>query len=126
MRNPFIILFLFSLAFVSCNKSDENTDDPPLSTWKLTAIRQDVGAPSPFQSVTSNRTIKFFSNGNFLSNGDICELTTSSDLSVFGAYSLQDSTLAYCNNDLIYYIIGNELIIEYPCIEACQAKYTKQ
>lgn len=126
------ICFLILLGFLfSCNKNDnETTNNSALvGSWKLTAILADPGNGSGiFNPVISNKTIVFDNNGNLSSNGTICDMSTDSNTSSTGNYIEANTSIisSSCQNLTIKYeLSGNTLILNYPCIEPCKAKYIK-
>ncbi len=102
-----------------------------VGSWKLTGIYLDPGDGSgTFEDVTSERTINFNADGTFTSNGILCDLTVSSNVSVSGTYSTSNTTIdvsacSFVPLELNYTIENALLIINYQCIEACQARYEK-
>lgn len=125
-----IIPFIIILAIFSCKKEDGNKNDKSLiGTFKLTEILADPGDGSgTFQPVNSNKTITFHENGTVNSNGELCDMSIDSNTPSSGTYTLTDSTITASNCssfDLKFSFNGYELIINYPCIEPCRAKYKK-
>ena len=132
MKTISLVLFL-TLTFFSCSKKNENKIDPELvGEWKLTEMLVDPGDGSgTYHSVNSDKTIEFHSDGAFTSNGEICEMSIESNTPSIGTYSLTDSTInsSNCANSAIkirFKKIGSTLILYYPCIEPCGAKYVKK
>lgn len=124
----FAILLIAVIAIVSCSKKDkEATNTQTGNTYKLIEILADPGDGSgTFQPVSSNKTIEFKANGTVVSNGELCEMSTSSNSASAGTYSFTDSTITSANcNKLPFKISGKHLIIFYPCIEPCQGKFEK-
>ena len=125
------LIGLLSLLFlISC--SDEKINLGTIEgKWKLTEQYIDPGDGSgDFTPVNSSRAITFNSNGTFTSNGDLCELATTSNVSSNGIYNEIDKTITIndcsdLNSELSYSITNNKLIVSYTCIEVCQHKYTK-
>jgi len=131
MKTISLVLFL-AFTFFSCSKKNENKIDTELvGVWKLTEVLADPGDGSGiFHSVNSNKTIEFHSDGALTSNGVICEMSIESNTPSSGTYSLADSTInsSNCANSAIkirFVKNGSTLIINYPCIEGCGAKYVK-
>lgn len=122
-------LFLISLGLISsCSKNeDKQTETSSSDTYHLIEILADPGDGSgTFQPVSSNKTIEFKANGTVVSNGELCEMSTSSNSASAGTYSFTDSTITSANcNKLPFKISGKHLIIFYPCIEPCQGKFEK-
>ncbi len=127
------IIYLILIVFVtltSCSKDNNRAMSNSLvGNWKLTEILLDPGNGSgTFVSVNSNKTLIFDNNGNVTSNGTICDLSVTSNTSSTGTYSESTTTInsASCQNiTIIYELTGTTLILNYPCIEPCKAKYIK-
>ena len=125
--------FLFASIFItlfSCNKGEISSETSPLiGNWKLTEILADPGNGSgTFNPVTSNKTLTFDANGTVSSNGTICDMSTASNTSSTGTYTATSTSInsSSCpSTTLIYELIGTTLILNYPCIEPCKAKYIK-
>ena len=122
---------IFSLAIVltlmSCNKKDIESEI--VGKYQLIEILADPGDGSGvFEAVSSQKTIEFKSSGDVESNGDICSMTLEATGIYEGTYSVADTTIYpdSCTFDLKFSVTNNQVIIYYPCIEACQAKYKKQ
>lgn len=130
MKKSILLLAMTSLLF-SCHKNEAEL--PPNSslagTWKLTELLQDPGDGSgTFQAVKSNKNIVFTSNNQVTSNGILCDMSIESNSKTTGSYSETDSTInpSNCQNRIIHYELNaTTLILSYPCIEACRAKYIK-
>lgn len=122
-----IIYLLFLAMLSSCNKSKKDTKTGLVGKFKLTQMLADPGDGSgTFELVKSNKIIEFHDNGKVSSNGELCEMSIASDHSTTGTYSITDSSInsSRCTN-LRFEFIDNELIIHYPCIEGCSAKFEK-
>ena len=122
------ILFLTLLgAIVSCSKEDEEKIQSTVSnTYKLIEVLADPGDGSgTFQPVNSTKTIELLPNGNVVSNGDICSMSANASPATSGTYSYTDSTITTSDCKINFSLTGNKLILTYPCIEPCQAKYRK-
>ncbi len=125
MKISFAILVILSL-FTSCNKKDGGS---LTGTWELKEVLMDPGNGSGvFNVVSSDKNLVFHTNGNVNSNGIICDMSIESNTSTSGTYSENDSTIisTTCPNLILKYeVSGDTLILIYPCIEACKAKYMK-
>ena len=125
MKISFAILVILSF-LTSCKKNDRGS---LTGTWELKEVLMDPGNGSGvFTAVSSDKNLIFHTNGNVTSNGIICDMSIESNTSTTGTYSENDSTIisATCQNLIIKYeLSGDTLILKYPCIEACKAKYTK-
>jgi len=130
MKKSIALLILLGVLF-SCNKNDNETtgNSTLVGSWKLTAILADPGDGSGiFNPVISNKTIVFDNNGNLSSNGIICDMSTDSNTSSTGNYIEANTSItsSSCQNlSIKYELSGNTLILNYPCIEPCKAKYIK-
>lgn len=122
----FAVFVAASTLLLSCNSEDDNQ---PLSKWHLIEQLADPGDGSgTFQPVNSEKTISFFEDGSISSNGQLCTMSTESNVSSSGTYS--ESELAITPDNcgvapfIIYYEMdGPNLILSYPCIEPCKEKY---
>jgi hypothetical protein len=129
MKKSFLLVII--IGFVSsCNKNDEISSSSDLEgRWKLSEIFADPGNGSgTFQSVTSNKTLVFDNNGNVTSNGIICDMSSGTNLSSSGSYSLINGTInsSLCPNINIQFELNNNtLLLIYPCIETCKSKYIR-
>jgi len=125
MKISFVILVILSF-LTSCKKNDRGS---VTGTWELKEVLMDPGNGSGvFNVVSSDKNLVFHTNGNVNSNGIICDMSIESNTSTSGTYSAIDSTIisSTCQNLIIKYeVSGDTLILIYPCIEACKAKYIK-
>ena len=131
MKQLIILLGLIGLLF-SCNIEDDSSADTGLvGDWKLIEVLTDPGDGSgTFLAVESNKIISFYQNGTVTSNGTICNTSIEANNPTSGTYSLTNSTFNSqdCYNPEFEYQFeqdGNILIVIYPCIEPCLAKYKK-
>ena len=131
MKKSIVLLFLVEILFSCSNIEEETSVTPPLlvGTWKLKEILFDPGDGSgTFQSVNSNKTLIFDTTGNVTSNGLICDMSIGTSANSIGTYSEANSTInsTNCTNlTLNYELNADTLIIIYPYIEPCKAKYIK-
>ena len=125
-------LITVGILFACNNDDDSNSNTELAGNWKLIEVLLDPGDGSgTFSSVESEKTITFESGGIITSNGNLCDMSINSDNQTSGTYSNSESTFnsSDCNNpDYNFTFEQNEsiLIINYPCIEPCQAKYIKE
>ncbi len=132
MKNHLFCLVVMITLF-SCAEDDARPENELIGKYDLIEVLVDFGGGNgTFGPVNSSKTIEFYRDGTVSSNGNLCEMfseeTDPSSLSS-GTYSLSDSTLQALNPSnckLDFELIGKELIITYPCIEPCKAKYLKQ
>ena len=128
------IVFTLFIAVVlsSCNNNDSNSEVALIGNWKLIAILADPGDGSGvFTSVESEKIMTFESNGTVTSNGNLCDMSISSNNETYGTYSNSESTFnsSSCNNsnyNFKFEQTGNILIVIHPCIEACKTKFIKE
>lgn len=118
-------------ALIACNDDDDGDDEVAcglVGQYLLVEVLADPGDGSgTFEPVSSDKTIVFHSNGSITSNGDICSMGVESNVSSSGTYTLTEGIISSPDcNDLNYFFNGYEVIIDYPCFEACRAKFVKQ
>lgn len=134
------VLFLFlSLSLIlcvsqiSCTVPDDDIiiDEEIQGRWQLIEIYADPGGGGDFIAVDSDKVMNFLANGDLESNGYICSMSVDADTDSFGTYSTSEFTISSPDcPDLVefsisFQIIGDNLIISYPCIEPCEEKYIK-
>ncbi|GHC57302.1 hypothetical protein [Ulvibacter litoralis] len=133
MRNGILYVALFAFLF-SCNSNDDATSSETelIGTWKLVENYADPGDGSgDFETVDSNKTIQFHSDGSITSNGSLCDMSIQSTTPTSGTYSSTDFTINSedCTNssgfNITYTMNNSFLTISYPCIESCLSKYVK-
>lgn len=129
------ILFTLITAGIICscqNDDDSNSDLELIGNWKLIEVLADPGDGSgTFYPVESKKIITFKTDGTITSNGNLCDMSISSDHQTSGTYSKSESTFnsSACDNPTYNFTFeknNNLLIVNYPCIEPCQAKYIKK
>ena len=131
-----VFVLLAARILVSCsNNDDSNSKESDLiGEWKLIEVYYDSGGGNgTFNSVESEKTISFSNDGVVTSNGDLCSMSADTGNSSNGTYSQTDSTIlpencqdAISNWSYSFVREENILIIDYPCIEPCKAKFLKQ
>ena len=128
----FRLLVFFSI-LNACTINDNTNDNGNLiGQWKLIEVLLDPGDGSgTFTEVESNKIISFSEDGIISSNGSLCDTSINTNNPTIGTYSAENST--FNSNDCIdpnynysFEQVGPIIIINYPCIEPCQAKYMKQ
>ena len=128
-----LLILLLVLGSYSCNDKEDNepTGSPSSEqSYHLIQVLNDPGDGSGiFVAVNSNKTITFYEDGTLTSNGSICQSSITTDASSRGTYSETEMTIIPDDCDFepwfphTYELEGNILIINYPCIEACRAKF---
>lgn len=130
-----VFMFMVISIIVSCNNDDDNTPDADIvGDWKLIEMLSDPGDGSgSFNEVDSDFVISFVDDGTFTANGDFCNMLDVSGSPSTGIYSETESTITpeFCEGSIpnwnySFVINGDKLIIYFPCIEPCAAKYLKQ
>jgi hypothetical protein len=133
MKN-YMPLFVFIFVLFSCSNDDDNqmTTEPELiGNWKLIEVYADPGDGSgDFMAVDSNKTVNFGTDNIISSNGNLCFMSIESDSPTEGLYSEEEQTFSIADCGIVpfsssFQIVDSNLIINYPCIEACQEKYVK-
>ena len=130
MKNT-ILLLMAGLALISCKQEEKVTTPPPnngiFGRYELVEMLQDPGDGSgTFQPVTSNKTLELFTNGTITSNGNLCSMDPGTANPSSGVFSLADSSIVVAGCDTLNFDLDSStLIINYPCIEPCRAKYQK-
>jgi hypothetical protein len=130
MKTKILAFVVIVLLVISCSKNEDiPSSNLLIGTWKLTEILADPGDGSGvFNSVNSNKNLIFSNGGNLSSNGTICDMSIEINQSSTGTYSEANTTInsTNCpNNTIKYELNGNTLILIYPYIELCKAKYIR-
>jgi hypothetical protein len=136
-----VLLFSALVVFFSCAKDNEEQSSSIQSksanfeligNWKLieTLLHPGIGE-AQFIPVESEKIITFNSDGTITSNGNLCFMTTTADGPTAGTFNAMENKFNSndCNNPNYFYTYehhNNILIVNYPCIEPCQAKFQKQ
>ena len=124
-------MFCIGILFSCSSDDDGNPNTELIGTWQLVETLIDPGDGSgTFEPIESDKVIIFGADGTIFSNGNLCDIEASTDNPTSGTYSTANSTFSSpdCNNpgqEFSFERNGNILIIHYPCIEPCQAKYMK-
>lgn len=130
MKNLPFILFTI-LLLISCNSDSSDSEITLIGDWKLVEVLADPGDGSgTFLPVESNKRITFGTNGILTSNGNLCDMSITTDAPTVGMYSSSEFTFTSfdCENAGYSYAFeqtDNILIITYLCFEPCKAKYIK-
>lgn len=127
MKQLFIFLSA-ALVLQACNQEESEPDI--VSNWHLIEQLADPGDGSgTFQPVSSGKTVQFFEDGTWNSNGSLCTMSSESNNPSTGTFSVSDSTITVddCGfappYPMTFQIQGGFLILNYPCIEPCREKY---
>ncbi len=133
MKHIFSLLLL-SILVISCGDKEE---DEVLRTgiegnWTLIEMLLDPGDGSGvFMPTTLNVDIEVFADGSVEGNGMLCGMSQSTNGQVQMAQFSEQDSLFTSNCDSIPLSLGVDhmediLILRYPCIEPCLAKFEKQ
>ena len=132
MKKIILILATIGILF-SCDKDDKiNSNIELIGNWRLIEVLSDPGDGSgKFHPVKSDKIISFEDDGIITSNGNLCDISINSDHPTSGTYSISDlkiksSNCRHPNYYMSFKQQGDILIVNYPCIEGCSAKYKKQ
>ena len=131
-----VITGVLLVALYSCKKEKtcncSGASNGIVGEWRLVEVLFDPGDGSgTFQSVASNKEIKFCDNGTFESNGNMCTMSSEADSTTYGTYDTSAETFAPDNCMMMppmayfYSVDGDTLLLRYPCIEPCQQKYVR-
>ena len=125
----YILLLLVGFLF-SCSEDGGRESETAefLGRWKLTEVLIDPGdGTGTFQPVSGNNTLEFLRNGTISSNYSFCPFYSGTATQFSTAYSADDNTILMndCFSEgmnIAYEIDGDNLILNYPCYEACAYK----
>ena len=130
MKNLILSIGLVLLT-ISCSEDKTDSVTGIIGQWKLIEVYADPGDGSgTFQTVESDKKVVFLKDGTVTSNGTICSISTESNNPTSGTFSIAESTIS--SSDCVetelgihFEIINSQLILRYPCFEACEEKYMK-
>ncbi len=140
MKQYLIIIVILVAVFPSCDEksvaSEDNISPTDLvGVWQLSETLMDPGDGSGvFQAVTSNKKIRFFSDGNLWMDQDLfCAASLKHFHKSNGTYDISRSVILSeeCATDEnipeYNYELNdrNELIVYLSCIEPCAHKFIK-
>ncbi|OUR94258.1 hypothetical protein A9Q87_01020 [Flavobacteriales bacterium 34_180_T64] len=132
MKKEVLFFALIGLLF-SCNNDDSNnySETELIGRWKLAETLADPGDGSgTFSTVISEKIIQFHADGIVTSNGTLCDLSILSETPSNGTYSMTELTISSseCVSSglgISFELSSSILIMNYPCIEPCKAKFIK-
>ncbi|AXG71075.1 hypothetical protein KORDIASMS9_03330 [Kordia sp. SMS9] len=130
MMKKLLCIFAATLLLFSCATDDDNTTENLLTgTWRLTATLLDPGDGSgTFLPIDSDADLDFSADGvTVTSNVSFCTMSEvfSATYSASAGTIIIDECGALSPFTIFFEIQENELILSYPCIEACLYKYVK-
>lgn len=131
------LTFLFAASALlllssSCDKQTCSSVSGIVGEWELVEQLIDIGdGNATFQPITSDKEIKFFDDGTFEANGEMCTMASQSSSIHEGTFD--ESAETFSPNNCIstapmsyqYTVNCNTLILTYNCIEECQQKYIR-
>ncbi|NND78198.1 MAG: hypothetical protein HKN39_08445 [Flavobacteriales bacterium] len=133
MKNVFILITL-SIILTGCEDDNfvpENEIPELIGEWKLIQVYNDPGDGSgDFVDVFQGKTVTFFEDSTLISNGSLCNNSSTFNEDSSGTYDPGDMII-FPDSCVVQpplghsYELGRNLIISYPCDEPCQAKYEK-
>ena len=136
------IAVLFALVSCSDNDDEINPENPKLiGTWLLVEQYYDPGDGSgEYEKIESEKSIEFLEDGIFKSNGELCDLNSSTDANSSGTYLMNDTIISQFSDEnylmpegcgieeykVYFHIEESSLILSFPCIEGCGQKYARR
>lgn len=133
MNNVFSFFF-FSFLLIACGdkEQDDLFFDPTdsVGNWTLTETLLDPGDGSGvFEATDLNISIEIFDNHSVVGNGMLC--TMGLGTGVQSAQYFPEDSIMITDCDSIPLTLGVDhngsvLILSFPCIEPCKAKFEKQ
>ncbi len=132
MKNQ-IALFLLTSIFISCSNDVARKSETSefLGKWSLSEVLIDPGDGSgTYQPVDSFASLEFLPNGTIASNYSLCQSYTGTATNFSTPYNADGNSILIrnCfpeNYTINYAISGENLILYYPCIEACSYKFER-
>ena len=133
MKKFFFVLVTLSM-LLSCSEDNSRKSETNefLGKWKMTETLIDPGDGSgTYVPVSGEYFLEFFPNGTVGTNYMLCTLSGTNTGSYTSPYFAEEqyiqSQTCNANQDFqIYYQMdGENLILYYPCIEACQVKFMR-
>lgn len=122
---------ILSLLLLTCQSNDDASEVDLIGSWLLIEQYADPGDGSgDFVPVDSDRVITFSADGTITSNGNLCNMTITSDEDSTGTFNTEENSITPDNcfsseHVLAYELANNRLLVFYPCIEACEQKFRK-
>lgn len=127
MKYPLLLLAICG-SLLSCQNTGQQE---LLGKWQLTATLIDIGdGQGTYAESNSGKTIEFLADGSVVCNGTLCGIGGEIGQESKGVYTLDDGKIVPegCDPDALpiqFQLTGDELILNYSCIEACGEKYRK-
>lgn len=120
------LLLVISL-LISCSNQEDNG---LIGTWKMTEAFASPGGAGGIENLTpieSSKIIRFGTLGRVSSNGDLFDMSNSTEKSTFGTYlSDENKIISKDGKTSVRYELNNSSIIfYYLCFEACIAKFER-
>ena len=127
MKYPLLLLAICG-SLLSCQNTGQQE---LLGKWQLTATLIDIGdGQGTYAESNSGKTIEFLADGSVVCNGTLCGIGGEIGQESKGVYTLEDGKIVPEGCDpaalpIQFQLTGDELILNYSCIEACGEKYRK-
>lgn len=109
----------------------EKNDNALIGKWQLVEQLIDIGDGSgSFVPTETGKTVEFREDGTVVSSGSLCGMGGQPGQQGAGAYSVETGEITPDNCPtgqlpVKFELQDGELILYYPCIEACGEKYRK-
>lgn len=133
----FLVLLLLSFLCTACPNPNDDGDlfYDIVNKWVLVEVYNDPGDGSgDFVPIQSTKTLEFTKDFTFTASESLC-FGTDDTIGVSGSYEVNTERIlpegCYPEGPstdvpeyvITYFIDGEFLILQYPCIEACSEKY---
>lgn len=133
MKMRFFVLVIFSM-LLSCEQDNSHNSETNefIGKWKMTETLIDPGDGSgTYAPVSGEYFLEFFTDGTVDSNYMLCTLSGTNTGSYTSTYFAEEqyiqSQTCNANQDfqISFQMEGENLILNYPCVEACLVKFIK-
>ncbi len=132
----YLTAMLLSMSILGCEKDNTEAKVGIIGEWKL--IEEKIGSglidgqSVLFEPVQSSKIIIFSSDGTYQSNGEMCQMSNQVNNQTTGFFyeplnsiEPQGCQSTAPTSGIHYELNGDILLIEYPCYEECQQKYSR-
>jgi hypothetical protein len=117
---------LFIVLSSSCKEGMEN--NPAFGAWKHVESKSDMGdGKATFHRVDSDKTLLFTAYGTVISNQNVCIGNNFKEGTV-ATWNPEEKSfnLDECAATYELELDGDQLIVNYQCMEACAEKYVRE
>ncbi len=133
MKKCILILAFASLSLYCSSDYNRRSESAQfIGKWKMTASLIDPGDGSGvYEPVSGNKTLEFLENGVIRTNYPMCSLNPATEETYTSPYNADDDYIQVqnCGSEpdykVNYDIENGNLILSYPCIEACLVKFER-